>query len=98
LGLILEESTPDEIIKLAHDGDAEAQFNLGLMYEMGMGVGKDAEESYEWYRKSANQNHAKSQYNVGVYLAIGKGVKKNVEEAKEWILKANRNGYSGGIF
>jgi len=94
----LDNTTPEEIIQLADDGDSEAQFYLGMMYEMGMGVEKGFESAYVWYRKSADQGHAKSQYNVGVCLAIGKGIDKDVEEAKKWIKEANNNGYSGGIF
>ncbi|MDP6104008.1 MAG: tetratricopeptide repeat protein [Gammaproteobacteria bacterium] len=93
-----DNSSPEEIIHLAEEGDFEAQYNLGLMYEMGMGVKQDFDSAYKWYLKSAKQSHPKSQYNVGVFLAIGKGVEKNVMLAKEWIKKANKNGYSGGIF
>lgn len=93
-----DNSSPEEIAHLAEDGDLEAQYNLGLMYEMGMGVKQDFYSAYKWYLKSAEQGQPKSQYNVGVFLSIGKGVEKNVKLAKEWIIKANKNGYSGGIF
>jgi TPR repeat protein len=96
--LDLNNSSPEEVIQIANNGDAEAQFNLGLMYEMGLGIEEDFELAFEWYFKSAEQGYAKSQYNVGVFLAIGKGVEKNVELAKKWIIKADKNGYSGGIF
>jgi hypothetical protein len=35
---------------LAKQGDAEVQFNLGLMYEQGLGVPQDDKEAVKWYR------------------------------------------------
>ena len=36
---------------LAYDGDVDAQFNLGALYENGLGVEKDAETAARWYRR-----------------------------------------------
>ncbi|MCH8098520.1 MAG: sel1 repeat family protein [Proteobacteria bacterium] len=38
---------------LAEQGDAEAQFNLGLMYYKGRGVPQDYAEAVKWYRLAA---------------------------------------------
>ena len=37
-------------------GDANAQHQLGLLYEQGKGVEKDPAKALEWYRKAAQQN------------------------------------------
>ena len=39
----------------AAQGDAAAQFNLGLMFEHGHGVPRDCVEAARWYRKAAAQ-------------------------------------------
>ena len=39
-------------------GDAEAQYNLGVMYDNGQGVVKDKDEAVNWYRRAAEQGHA----------------------------------------
>ena len=39
----------------AEQGNAGAQFSLGVCYEYGAGVSKDLEEAVKWYRKSAEQ-------------------------------------------
>jgi TPR repeat protein len=52
--------------ELAEQGDAEAQFNLGVMYANGEGVPKDDVEAVKWYRKSAEQGYALAQFNLGV--------------------------------
>ena len=38
---------------LAEQGDARAQYYLGLLYENGDGVPRDYEKAREWYEKSA---------------------------------------------
>ncbi len=40
-------------------GDAYAQFLLGVIYEIGRGVTKDESEAVKWYRKAAEQGDAK---------------------------------------
>ena len=52
--------------KAADQGDAAAQFNLGVMYATGQGVPQDYAEAVKWYRKAAEQGHAGAQYNLGV--------------------------------
>lgn len=89
-------SSPQEVISLADKGDPQAQYELGLMYELGMGIGKDFDQAFAWYQKSANQEHAKAQYNLGIFYALAKGVEKDIEQSKHWIRAANKNGYSGG--
>ena len=36
-----------------------AQFNLGVCYDKGTGVAKDAAEAVKWYRRAVEQGHAK---------------------------------------
>ena len=45
--------TPEDIRRAADQGDASAQFNLGLMYATGRGVPQDAVEAVAWYRQAA---------------------------------------------
>ena len=47
-----------EWLPLADQGDAQAQFNLGLMYANGRGVPQDAAQALTWFRKAAAQGHA----------------------------------------
>ncbi len=44
-----------ELRPLAEQGVAEAQFNLGNMYDKGRGVPQDYAEAVQWYRKAAEQ-------------------------------------------
>ena len=42
-------------------GDADAQFNLGFMYDNGRGVAQNDAEAVRWYRKAAEQGDAGAQ-------------------------------------
>lgn len=44
---------------------AEAQFNLGAMYENGVGVKQDYSKAVEWYTKVAEQNFIGALVNLG---------------------------------
>lgn len=55
-----------EILKAAEQGNAEAQFNLGLIYYNGDGVPRDDPEAAKWYFKAAEQGHIEAQLNLGV--------------------------------
>lgn len=41
--------------KAAEQGYAEAQYNLGVCYEYGIGVLTDRNKAFEWYNKAAVQ-------------------------------------------
>mgnify|MGYP000046908671 CR=1 FL=1 len=71
----------EETKKLAEQGDAEAQFNLGVIYDYGEGVPENDKEAVKWYRKSAEQGNAKAQGNLGVRNGKGEGVPENDAEA-----------------
>ena len=76
---------------LADQGNASAQYNLGVMYGNGRGVLKDDKQTVKWYQKAADQGYAKAQFNLGVMYAYGEGVLKDLSKAKYWIKKAYEN-------
>ena len=43
---------------LAVEGDADAQYHLGMMYRKGQGVPKDADEAAKWFSKAKGQGMA----------------------------------------
>ena len=76
----------------ADQGNANAQYNLGLMYYNGYGLTKDYVEAVKWYRKAADQGNAKAQHNLGYMYYNGIGVKKDYVEAAKWYRKAAEQG------
>ncbi len=69
---------------LAEQGDAAAQYGLGVMYERGQGVRQNDVEAVKWYRLAAKQGHAEAQSNLGVMYERGQGVMRDHAEAVKW--------------
>ena len=82
----------EELLRLAEQGDAKAQYNLGVMYRKGHGVPQNDAEAVKWYRKSAEQGDAHAQFNLGFMYNNGKGVPQNDAEAAKWYRKAAKQG------
>jgi len=59
--------------RLADQGNAEAQYALGYMYDRGQGVSKNTVEAAKWWRLSANQGNTFAQFNLGALYDDGKG-------------------------
>lgn len=85
-----------ETHRLANQGEAAAQHNLGVMYYQGEGVRQDYQKALEWYTKAANQGFSGAQYNLGVMYSQGKGVPQDYQKALEWYGKACDNGLQEG--
>lgn len=69
----------------AEAGNAEAQYDVGTMFERGNGVGRDMQKAFEWYMKSAKQGNDKALYKVGLSYLHGKGVNKDYDKALKWL-------------
>lgn len=69
---------------LAEQGDALAQYNLGVLYRKGRGMPQDDVQARQWYAKAAAQGQAKAQYNLGTLYFNGDGVPKDYQQALRW--------------
>ena len=81
-----------EFRPLAEQGDANAQFNLGFMYDNGKGVPENDAEAAKWHRKAAEQGDVMAQYSLGGMYFRGEGVSQNFTEAVKWFRKAAEQG------
>jgi len=77
---------------LAEQGEARAQFFLGLSYENGDGVPLDHVKARQWYEKAAAQGDAKAQLYLGLQSSFGQGVPMDLVEAYMWYSLAAENG------
>ena len=76
---------------LAEQGQAVAQYQLGLLYANGKGVTKDDAQARQWYEKSAAQGRADAQVNLGILYDYGRGVPQDFKKAVYWYrLSANQ--------
>ena len=83
-----------ETLQLAERGNAQAQYNLGVMYENGQGVRQDDAEAVKWYQQAAAQGLAEAQSNLGVMYYNGRGVRQDDAEAVKWYRLAAEQGFA----
>jgi uncharacterized protein len=77
---------------LADRGDADAQYNLGVMYNNGDGVPRDYAEAMKWHRKAADQGNGNAQFHLGFMYDHGRGMPQSSAEAAKWYRLAANQG------
>lgn len=73
----------EEFKNLAEQGNADAQYKLGVMCATGQGVPQDRAEAVKWYRMAAGWGDACAQNNLGTMYKEGLGVPKDCTEAEK---------------
>ena len=76
----------------AEQGNALAQFDLGVMYWDGFSVQKDYAKAVSWLTKAAEQGNAAAQRDLGAMYEWGDGVPQDNIKALLWYLKAAEQG------
>lgn len=69
-------------------GKAEAQNNVGQIYERGLGLPPDYAAAVQWYSKAAEQNYSQAQINLGNLYEKGLGVERDQTAAINWYRRA----------
>ena len=85
---------------MAEQGDAAAQYCLGIMYQQGglmykgtRSVPQDMAEALKWLRKAAEQGYAEAQFHLGLMHGIGQGVPQDYVQAYTWFSAAAAHGH-----
>ena len=71
----------EEFARFAEQGDTGAQFNLGVMYGLGLGVAQDYLMAMDWYEKAALNGNAQAQCNLAWMYGTGRGVPQDFVRA-----------------
>ena len=84
----------------AEHGDAQAQYEVGRLYESGseQGYAQNYLEAMKWYRMAANQGNSDAQYAIGGLYILGNGVAKDISKGIQWARKAANNGNARAQF
>ena len=82
----------------AEQGDANAQFNLGLLYDYGYGMQKDHAHAVRWYQMAAERGQVEAQFQLGVMYGSSRGVLQNYVEAVRWFRIAAKQGHADAQF
>lgn len=89
---------PESNQTLADQGNAEAQFSLGLNFANGVGTAQDFAQAATWYRKAAEQSHPMAQFNLGLMYAAGQGLPRDPAKSLIWMQKAADLGDAGAQY
>lgn len=84
--------------RAAAQGQANAQYNLGVMHQQGLGVKADPAAAVKWYQKAAAQGHAEAQYNLGIAYVEAAGIEYDAGKAAENFRKAAQSGLSEAAY
>ncbi len=76
---------PATIFARAARGDANAQAQLGFMYEYGRGVPQDYQLAVRWYLCAAAQGQPNAQFELGLMYDKGHGVPASSTVAYKWL-------------
>lgn len=74
--------------KAAGQGNAVAQYFLGISYAAGEGVPQDLAEAARLWRMSAERGYSPAQFELGAAFQQGRGVARDHAEAVKWYRKA----------
>ena len=88
-------------LKLAEEGDNEAQLAIGLILidggsDTGEKISKNPDMGLKWVRRAAEAGYAKAQWHLGHRLYKGAGVPVDRTEAFTWFKKSAEKKYTRG--
>ena len=68
-------------LSAGQQGNADAQYNLGIFYRLGIGVNQDFQESLNWYKLASKQGHTASQNNLSLLYEEGIATRQDILDA-----------------
>jgi len=85
-------------LPIAEKDNADAQYNLGILYMKGFGVEKSEKTAFIWYKRSAANGNTDAMYNLGTMYNQGRGVISSTKDALKWWKKSAERGHASGLF
>lgn len=77
----------------AVQGDMRAQYYIGEIYSIGIGVNHDYREAAKWLHMAAQQGHAGAQFSLANLYIAGQGVERDLSKGVNWLKKSAEQGY-----
>ncbi|MGA9527949.1 MAG: GAF domain-containing protein [Terriglobales bacterium] len=75
---------PDDLRRMAEQGNPEAQFLLGTLYRSGDGVLQDDKQAVDWFQRAADQGYVRALSALGASYWSGRGVPQDYSKAYFW--------------
>lgn len=76
-------------LSAAENGDPDAQYYVGVLYEKGAEGQPNYAKAAGWYRQAADRGVRRAAINLGRLYEQGLGVERSTSEARKWFAKAN---------
>jgi hypothetical protein len=86
------------LLQRARSRDAEAQVQLGRMYDEGDGILQDSKEAAKWYAQAAQAGNLEAKYLYALALMEGRGVVQDYQAAFTWLEAAAKGGHPAAEF
>ncbi len=80
----------ETLLREAQEGDAEAQYKLGIAYCTANGVEEDFTEAAKWFQKAVDQNFLPAKRELGIMHLTGEGVEIDAAIAYSMISEASK--------
>jgi ABC-type polysaccharide/polyol phosphate transport system, ATPase component len=84
-------------LRLAKEGNAQAQNKLAIMHREGRGTDIDYTEALKWFTLAAEQKNMEAQRNLADMISKGLGAEQNHTEALKWFTLAAEQGDIGAM-
>ena len=82
----------EQYLRAADEDYADAEAQIGYLYQNGLGVEIDYTRAMEWNNRAAMQGSAQGQAQIGYLYQNGLGVTQNLDEAGRWYTRAKEGG------
>jgi hypothetical protein len=90
--------TSRQVERAAITGDAKAQFQLGEMYQSGIGRGQNFTAAYRCFLRSAEQEYAPAELELALIYLLGLGVERSPKDAAHYLVRASQRGFPQAQF
>lgn len=87
-----------DTLQLAKQGDPEAQFSLGLLYDTGGRDEQNPEQAVYWFKKAAHAGVAGACLYLGMKYEFGAGISQDRKKAYHWYEQAALQGWPQAAF
>ena len=81
----------------AEAGRADAEFNVAVMNDSGIGTARDRVQAALWYARAASHGFARASYDLGELALSGDGIPRNTELARSWFASAGAAARAGAL-
>jgi len=82
-----------QLTPIAKNGNAEAQYTLGILYRNGYMINENYKLAYYWFVAAAKNQHAQSIYALAMMHLKGQNVAADKEQARKLFLLSSKYGY-----